>query len=357
MDAGYDYLLLRSRLRHKVISASAIFFIVTGVVLLGAGAAYFVYVYKARADLDQLNFALPSAGTSQAATAAASPPLDLSPLPSSDPSPPQPAESFRVDGSNHGSGEFLAADLGVDGSGTTLAPPSETARVSGGEETPLSMPLAAIAGQKLYPGDSIQASSWGSPLEYEPRSYVEASLVQGFRPVDPVEAAAMEGTLPSPDRVIIPAIGVDSEVQGLRIQNLGDNRAYETPKHVVGHIPESSNPGEAGSSWLFGHLESPIAREGSVFYNLPKIPNLLRQGEDVYVIVESGARAYLYKITEAFVVHRDQLSLNYERLRSVRPQYAQLDPDGANLHLVTCVPRLVYDSRLVVSGSLVGIRG
>ena len=167
---------------------------------------------------------------------------------------------------------------------------------------------------------------------------------------------AFPGTLAPPTHLVIPSIGVDSDVSGLEILDLGDSTAYETPKHVVGHIPELSNPGEMGGTWFFGHLESPIAGEGNVFYNLPKIPDLLRRGEDVYVVVDNGSRSYLYQITEAFVVGQEELKLDYGYLQTIRPEYAQLDPEGANIHLVACVPKLVYDSRLVVSGRLVGIR-
>jgi LPXTG-site transpeptidase (sortase) family protein len=109
---------------------------------------------------------------------------------------------------------------------------------------------------------------------------------------------------------------------------------------VVGHIPETANPGEKGSGWYFGHLESPIRGEGSVFYDLPKIPSLLRQGEKVYIIVENGEDSFLYQVTETKVVPEDQLKL-----------YDLKEP---TVILVTCVPRLIYDHRLVVTAKLVG---
>ena len=165
--------------------------------------------------------------------------------------------------------------------------------------------------------------------------------MQGFRPLDPITIPA-KGTLDSPTRIIIPSIGVDSKVASLQIMDLGNSRAYETPKHVVGHIPELANPGERGSTWLFGHLESPIAGEGNVFYNLPKIPDLLRKGRDVYVVLYSGSTSFLYRVTETRVVHQDDMKL--------------YDLGGPNVHLVACVPRLVYDHRIVVTGELVGIR-
>ena len=209
------------------------------------------------------------------------------------------------------------------------------------EDPGLQISPSAIASLQLYPDESAEASCWSNPLECEAPSSHELSLLQGFRPIDPITIPA-KGTLDSPTRIIIPSIGVDSKVASLQIMDLGNSRAYETPKHVVGHIPELANPGERGSTWLFGHLESPIAGEGKVFYNLPKIPDLLRKGRDVYVILYSGSTSFLYRVTETRVVHQDDMKLH--------------DLGGPNVHLVACVPRLVYDHRIVVTGELVGIR-
>jgi LPXTG-site transpeptidase (sortase) family protein len=151
-----------------------------------------------------------------------------------------------------------------------------------------------------------------------------------------------KGSLQVPSGLIIPSIDVVSQVEQLSILNLGDSRAYETPKSVVGHIPQTANPGEAGTSWLFGHLESPIRGDGNVFSQLTKIPSLLRRGEDVYAIVETGTMAYLYRIIETEVVPQEELRL--------------FDTGRASLVMVTCVPRLIYDHRLVISAELIGVR-
>jgi LPXTG-site transpeptidase (sortase) family protein len=187
----------------------------------------------------------------------------------------------------------------------------------------------------------LSPSFWGNPLAAEEPSSTEASLIQDFRLLDSSMAVPV-GTLSGPTRIFIPSIGVNSKVDGLKILDLGDSRAYETPKHVVGHIPQTANPGEAGSVWLFGHLESPIQGEGNVFSNLPEIPNLLRKGENVYAVVENGQDSYLYRITETKVVHQDDL--------------AMYDTGESTIHLVTCVPRWVYDHRLIVTGQLVGVK-
>jgi LPXTG-site transpeptidase (sortase) family protein len=204
------------------------------------------------------------------------------------------------------------------------------------------MPASAIASQRLYPGELLGARSWSNPLAYEPAAYVAQTLLRGFTPVHPSQAYPL-GSQVAPRRLIlIPDLAIDSQVIPLRILSLGDSRAYETPRDAVGHIPESANPGEQGSAWFFGHLESPLLGGGSVFYDLPKVPGLLRQGKDVYIIADSGTRQYLYQVTSTRVVHQDDLKLD--------------STDQATIHLVTCVPRLVYDYRLIVTGQLVGVK-
>jgi LPXTG-site transpeptidase (sortase) family protein len=81
---------------------------------------------------------------------------------------------------------------------------------------------------------------------------------------------------------------------------------------------------------------------GAVFSHLPVIPSMLRNEDDVYIITDNGIRQFLYKVTSTKVVHENELEL-YDTLEST-------------IHLVTCVPRLVYDHRLVVTGKLVGVK-
>ena len=83
------------------------------------------------------------------------------------------------------------------------------------------------------------------------------------------------GGLAPATRIRIPVVGIDSEIQELGIIETDDSRAWETPKHVVGHIPTSAVPGGEGQGWYFGHLESPIRGEGNVFRKLPELAELV----------------------------------------------------------------------------------
>ncbi|MCH7712952.1 MAG: sortase [Chloroflexi bacterium] len=320
MEAGYDYLLIRGRLHRRFFNFSGLFVIILGAILLASSGAYYVYAAAARGGLQELN-AFGHAGPQPQTGLAA-------PVQTSNPADPV---------SDAGSFDSLGIDfLGIDfpdenGSKTNAAIP--TAKVS---TTSLTIPASAISNKRLYPGEAIIAGAWSYPASYEPLAYREEIQLQGFAPL------AIGEVLPDQapaTRIIIPSIGLDSTVEELDIVDLAGSRYYETPVNTVGHIPESANGGEANSAWFFGHTESPISGEGSVFYNLTQIPGKLNNGEDVFIITENGQDRFLYRITSTKVVHQSELEL--------------FDTNEATIHLVSCVPRLVYDHRLVVSGELI----
>ena len=196
----------------------------------------------------------------------------------------------------------------------------------------------------IYPGYRIHPKYWDRPMKAGADDYTYGVIPRedGFLEVASDDGLP-KGSLSDAVHIRIPSIGVDSEVTNLGILDLGDSKQYETPAHVVGRIPETSNPGETGNTWLFGHLESPIRGEGNVFRRLPEIPQILKNGDPVYVtLLNVDGEEFMYQITSTTVVHRDDLSL-YET-------------EDAAITLVACVPRLIYDHRIVVSGKLVGIR-
>ena len=199
---------------------------------------------------------------------------------------------------------------------------------------------SAVSNVSLFPGKAVTAESWNDPFGYEPAYLRERVLLDGFMPIG--EAGVTIGDIQPSTRILVPSIGIDSTISELSILDLGDSRAYESPDNTVGHIPESANAGEQGTSWFFGHTESPISREGSVFFNLQKVPEKLRNGEDVFIITDNGANQFLYRATATRVVHQDDLSLD-------------ATPD-VDINLVSSVPRFVYDHRLVVSGVLIALR-
>lgn len=209
---------------------------------------------------------------------------------------------------------------------------------------PLDGAALVYAYNAIYPGYQIHPKYWDRPFSAGSDQYTYGAVLRpdGYVSVEPSQGMP-KGTASDANHIRIPSIGVDSSVSNLAIIDIGDSRQYETPKHVVGRIPETSNPGELGNTWLFGHLESPIRGEGNVFQNLPEIPALVNSGDPVYVsLLNEDGDEFLYQITATEVVHEDDLKL-YES-------------DESTITLVSCVPRLVYDHRLLVTGKLVGVK-
>jgi LPXTG-site transpeptidase (sortase) family protein len=307
-----------------------------GFLLLAAVGLYYGYGVYARSQLDTLNFAVEPASQSVLVSDRLAPETT---------SPEQPvAHSPSKPGAGLGMPAVPVRPQPDPAAPNTVGPPAQSAS----EEPELAaFPLSSYA--SIYPAVQIHPKYWnqpiwasGEPYHYSPNT--GRTLPDGFQAVSPVEDAMPRGTLTSATHITIPAIGVDSDVEGLQIINLGDSRAYETPDNIVGHIPQSANPGELGNVWFFGHLESPIQGEGNVFHRLPDIPEMLRNGDDVYVTVENEAgQAFLYKASRTQVVHQDDLRM--------------YTSDSATLTLVACVPRLVYDHRILVTADLVGVKG
>ena len=198
----------------------------------------------------------------------------------------------------------------------------------------------AASNVHLFPGMAVSAESWTNLFGYEPPDYRQRQLLTGFIPIDnsDLEIATIEPAT----RIIIPSIGINSTITELSILDLGDSRYYESPDHTVGHIPETGIGYENHTSWFFGHTESPISREGSVFFNLQKVPEKLRSGEEVFIITENGDSQFLYRAILSQVFHQNDLTLD--------------TTPSSDIKLVSSVPRFVYDHRLVISGELIAIK-
>ena len=193
--------------------------------------------------------------------------------------------------------------------------------------------------QSAYPALNLPVRLWGNPrdtinLALNPSHSEFTPLQELGEPLHPGNAAA--------ERLNIPSVGIYANIEALQILELENSRAYETPKHVIGHIPTTPHPGAIGNGWYFGHLESPIRGEGNVFAGLVGIPKLLKNGEDVYVVAESGNRHHLYLVTETDLLPEESLYL--------------YNSDDSRITLVTCFPRFKYDQRLIVTAKLVGFK-
>jgi len=202
-------------------------------------------------------------------------------------------------------------------------------------------PGPKLESQRLYPGERMEFNTWADPWAAEPSIYLDEELAREFLPVDQFVIGTI-GTFPAATSISIPAIELEASVQELEIKDLKNSRQYATPNRVVGHIPGTANPGEMGNNWLFGHLESPIRNEGAIFRDLPKVPELLRAGQHVYVVLDGPNGSYLYEAYKTDVVAKEDLRL-YETYEST-------------VILVTCVPSGRYDHRLLVTARLIGFK-
>ena len=130
-----------------------------------------------------------------------------------------------------------------------------------------------------------------------------------------------------PERLVIPAIGLDARVVPLSTRYDRGSLVWETAAFAVGHHAGSANPGEVGNVVLSGHISSP--REGDVFRKLPQVK--VNDG----IIVSTAQQNYLYRVRDVKVVLPSAVEV--------------LDPtDESVVTLITCVPDGVYSHRLVV---------
>ena len=169
---------------------------------------------------------------------------------------------------------------------------------------------------------------------------IERSLTEALTYAMPTKIK-LTGDRGAATRIRIPAINLDTVVQDLQVVLTKESYSWETPKHVVGHIPTTGRPGTGGQGWYFGHLESPIRGEGNVFGRLPEIPQLAK-GNPIFIFLETAGVKYAYKVYHTSVMHQDDLRIT--------------DSGDRDITLVTCTPRFYYDHRLLVTAALVGVR-
>lgn len=244
-----------------------------------------------------------------------------------------------------GLGLFYAYKIYISGPSPTLN--ISIADLDNAPTSKMSSDELATRYQTTFSGTEMNPKYWSQMLWAGSDLPKGDVLPVGFRSIDSFGTYEPSETPARADRIVIPSIGVDSEIHSLAITDTGDGQEYETPKFVVGHIPETANPGEHGNGWYFGHLETPIQDEGNVFKGLPQLSVQLRRyvetGEDpIYVMVYTAKGGFLYQVVSTVILHRDDLQL--------------YDSNESQITLVTCYPRWVYDHRLLVTAELVGVK-
>lgn len=203
-------------------------------------------------------------------------------------------------------------------------------------DEPSDVPITGLA-----PSPPGQSFNFG-PLRSEATGATTGSTVGAqFEPVDWSELPLSVGERPRAQRMIIPAIGLDSNIVELGTNWNGPNLQWETADDAVGHHLGTPNPAELGNSVFSGHINSPFRGEGSIFRRLPEIAALLREGRTIDIILEAGGGRYLYRAMSTDVLLPEEVDV-------FRPERTP------SLTLVTCVPATHYTHRFLVNAVLVG---
>ena len=216
-----------------------------------------------------------------------------------------------------------------------FAPLSTTVTIN---ETPSSSNPDWLSLASVYPWTEIAPQFWANP--FWAKDVDDGNITAGY--LSPSQVALPAIGLGPATLVRIPIIGLEIGTIKLSAEAFGDGEKYAAPPFKLGIIPGQPNPGEVGNTWLFGHLESPIRGEGSVFRDLPKLHDFLRQGQRVYVIIDSDDGSFLYQATEFRIMPKEDVVL--------------WGAEGRIATLVASWPRFKYDERVVVTTELVGVR-
>ena len=134
--------------------------------------------------------------------------------------------------------------------------------------------------------------------------------------------------LKPPDRIVIPAIGLDEEVRPVgwtRVFNgSAETNVWETANYAAGFHENSASPGLPGNTVISGHNNI----LGSVFRDLYK----LTVGQKIHLV--SGDRERTYVVAESFIVPETGVG-EAERLENAK----WIAPtEDERLTLVSCYP-------------------
>ena len=144
----------------------------------------------------------------------------------------------------------------------------------------------------------------------------------------------------TPTQILIPHIEVNSAVENLKVISIDGMKSFDSPKNIVGRIPNEFLGSTDATGWYFGHLESPIKGEGNVFQELPNIANAIKNGDIVYIHLIGENYQLVYEAYSSEEIHEDDLII--------------FNPGLDIIKLVTCSNRPFYDYRFIVSAKLIG---
>jgi LPXTG-site transpeptidase (sortase) family protein len=114
----------------------------------------------------------------------------------------------------------------------------------------------------------------------------EFELADGTTPL--IEDAAIISPPGHGQRLVIPAISLDSDVERKGLQLVDRELRYETPTHIVGQYG-GGNPGEGSNIVPARHVGTRDGSGGHIFRNL----QLLATGDAIELLTAAGTRHYV----------------------------------------------------------------
>lgn len=182
----------------------------------------------------------------------------------------------------------------------------------------------------------------GRGLYYAPNGEVDTGLYVASSSTSLPELPGTSATsLQTPDRLVIPKLKIDAEIQHVGVTKTG-NMAAPNNFTDVSWYKTGTVPGRLGSAVMAGHEDNAISLDG-VFKHLED----LRPGDRVYVLGTKGERLE-FKVIESQIYPYDKSPV--ERIFVAK--------DKVRLNLITCAGSWLAsaktnDHRLVVYTELV----
>lgn len=201
---------------------------------------------------------------------------------------------------------------------------------------PQTTPSVAPPAELPAPGTALPETT---PVSVTPA--VEVS------PAPAVTSLAEPPATGQPNRIVIPAIGLDAPMVdvGWKVVDRGNRRLteWETADNAAGRHINSAKPGEQGNVVLSGHHNT----KGEVFRSISE--GQLAVGDLIYLYDDQGKRV-TYVVTEVTQPLLEVGASEAQRLANAR--YIQPTSD-ARVTLVTCWPYYTNTHRVIVVGELV----
>ncbi len=183
-----------------------------------------------------------------------------------------------------------------------------------------------------------------APLPAQPDA-AEAPPLAAVVPA-PLPTPTPAPSVEPPKRLIIPSLGVDTDVVPVGFKLVDENgeltREWETADYAAGYHQGSGLPGEKGNLVISGHNNI----RGRVFRLLERA----KPGDAVYIDTASGRR-YVYMVREQVIVPEAGVSDEQHRQNA---RYLAPTNDS-RLTLISCWPYWTNTHRVIVVAEFIGI--